>query len=137
MFTIQINYECLKAIQLKILAGAPAQLKYMLPHLQEYHFSILYKSGLKTVLADVLSHLCPIYEEIKFSVGIHHTRFGPDRKTALLDATRCDPVLCELMHTIIDGQPSGIDDILKLQHRFWKYHDNLTVKHGISLWYEA
>ena len=57
--TIESDHKPLESISQKNLADMPAQLQYMLLHLQGYNYIICYCPGKEMALPDTLSHFSP------------------------------------------------------------------------------
>ena len=48
-------------------------------------------------------------------------------------ATKADPILCELRETILQGRPNTFREISKNLQPYWSYRDELVIENGILM----
>ena len=92
-------------ISQKNLIAASPRLQRMLLRLQEYDLSIIYRPGKEMTLADGFSRLPnkKTKEEINLNVRVDFVQFSTEKLTQIHQATKADPILCELRKTILQG----------------------------------
>ena len=114
-FQVESDHKPLEMISQKNLIAAPPRLQRMLLCLQEYDLSIIYRLGKEMTLADRFSRLSnkKTKEEINLNVRVDFVQFSTEKLTQIHQATKADPILCELRETILQGWPNTFRDIGK------------------------
>ena len=104
-FQVENDHKPLEMISLKNLIAAPPRLQRMLQRLQEYDLSIIYRPGKEITLADGFSQLPnkKTKEEINLNVRVDFAQFSTEKLTQIHQATKADPIHCELRETILQG----------------------------------
>ena len=114
-FRVESDHKPLEMISLKNLIAVPPHLQRMFLSLQEYDLSIIYRPGKEIILADGFSRLPnkKIKEEININVRVDFVQFFIEKLTQIHQATKADPILCELRETILQGWPNTFREISK------------------------
>ena len=60
-------------------------------------------------------------------------QFSTKKLTQIHQATRADPILCELRETILQGWPNTFREISKNLQPYWSYRDKLAIENGILM----
>ena len=134
-FQVKSDHKPLEMISLKNLIAAPPRLQRMLLRLQEYDLSIIYRPGKEMTLADGFSRLPnkKTKEEINLNVRVDFVQFSTEKLTQIHQATKADPILCELRETIPQGWPNTFREISKNLQPYWSYRDELAIENGILM----
>ena len=134
-FQVESDHKPLEMISQKNLIAAPPRLQHMLLRLQEYDVSIIYLPGKEMTLADGFSRLPnkKTKEEINLNVRVDFVQFSTEKLTPIHQATKNDPILCELRETILQGWPNTFREISKSLHPYWSYRDQLAIENGILM----
>ena len=132
---MESGHKPLEMISLKNLIAASSRLQRMLLRLQGYDLSIIYCPGKETTLADRFSWLPnkKTKEEINFNVRVNFVQFSAEKLTQIHQATKADPILCELRETILQGWPNTFREISKNLQPYWSYRDQLAIENGILM----
>ena len=114
-FQVESDHKPLEMISLKNLIAAPPRLQRMLLRLQEYDLNIIYLPCKVMTLADEFSRLPnkKTKEEINLNVRVDFVQFPTEKLTQIHQATKADPILCELRETILQGWPNTFRKISK------------------------
>ena len=72
-------------------------------------------------------------EEIKLNVRVDFVQFSTEKLTQIHQATKADPILCELRETIPRGWPNTFREISKNLPPYWSYRDELAIENGILM----
>ena len=117
-FQVESNNKPLEVISQKNLIAAPPRLQRMLLRLQEYDLSIIYHPGKEMTLTDGFSRLPnkKTKEEINPNERVDFVQFSTEKLTQIHQATKADPILCELRETILQGWPNTFREISKNSH---------------------
>ena len=128
-FQAESDHKPLEMISAKNLIAAPRRLQRMLLRLQEYDLSIIYRPGKEMTPADGFSRLPnkKTKEEINLNVRVDFVQFSTENLTQIHQATKADPILCELRETITFRE---ISQNLQL---YWSYRDELAIENGILM----
>ena len=134
-FQVESNHKPLEMISLKNLIVAPPHLQRMLLRLQEYDLSIIYRPGKERTLVDGFSRLRnkKTKEEINLNVRVDFVQFSTEKLTQIHQATKADPILCELRETILQGWPNTFREISKNLQPYWSYRNELAIENGILM----
>ena len=132
---MESNHKPLEMISLKNLIVASPRLQRMLLCLQEYDLSIIYCPGKEMSLADGFSWLPnkKTKEEINLNVRVDFVQFSTEKLTQIHQATKADPILCELRETILQGWPNTFRETSKNLQPYWSYRDELAIENGILM----
>ena len=137
-FTIESDHKPLESISQKNLADMPAQLQYMLLHLQGYDYIIHYYPSKEMTLTDTLSCFSPCPgPDIPLDIAIHHAHLSTDQKEAFQQAFMSDAEMHALTDIIITGWPDDIKVVPWPLHPCWHHCETLTFKDGFILNGEA
>ena len=100
----------------------------ILLRLQEYDLSIIYRPGKEMTLANKKTK-----EEINLNVRVDFVQFSTEKLTQIHQATKADPIFCELRETILQGWPNTFREISKNLQPYWSYRDELAIENGILM----
>ena len=132
---MESDHKPLEMISLKNLIAAPPHLQRMLLRLQEYDLSIINRPSKEMTLAEGFSRLPnkKTNQEINLNVRVDFVQFSSEKLTQIHQATKADPILCELRETILQGWPNTFREINKNLQPYWSYRDELTIENGILM----
>ena len=134
-FQVESDHKPLEMISLKNLFAVPPRLQRMLLRLQEYDLSIIYRPGKEMTLANGFSRLPnkKTKEEISLNVRVDFVQFSTEKLTQIHQATKADPILCELRETILQGWPNTFREISKNLQSYWSYRNELAIENSILM----
>ncbi len=97
--------------------------------------SIIYRPGKEMTLANGFSRLPnkKTKEEINLNVRVYFVQFSIEKLTQIYQATKADPIFCELRETILQGWPNTFREISKNLQPYWSYRDELAIENGILM----
>ena len=72
-------------------------------------------------------------EEINLNVRVDFVQFSTEKLTQIHQATKADPILCELRETILQGGTNTFREISKNLQPYWSYQDELAIENGILM----
>ena len=72
-------------------------------------------------------------EEINLNVRVDFVQFSTEKLTQIHQATKADPILCELWETILQGWPNTFREISQNLQPYWSYRDELAIENGIII----
>ena len=142
LFVIITDHQPLVNITAKPIHSAPPRLQRMLMQIQGYNFTVRYR---QMILADALSH-SPNAENNSFIQldlrvdGLDmqledHTlktialiNFSKSKQKQLQTETSNDPILRELMDTIMVGWPEGIKKLPADLRAYWSFRHELAIE---------
>ena len=147
-FVIITDHQPLVNITAKPIHSAPPRLQRMLMQIQGYNFTVRYRPGKQMILADALSRSpnaennSPIQLDLRVD-GLDmqledHTfktialiNFSESKQKQLQTETSNDPILRELMDTIMVGWPEGIKKLPAVLRAYWSFRHELAIEAGV------
>ena len=129
-----MDQKPLESILSKSINQATPRLQRML--IRTFHFTVWYIPGLTNLLADCLSHL----GGQKYTINLpkllayqitNQLCARSDSLHEITITTREDDELALLKHTITQGWPSIIKEVLSVLQSYWTLRKELTVEDGI------
>ena len=147
-FVIITDHQPLVNITAKPIHSAPPRLQRMLMQIQGYNFTVRYRPGKQMILADALSRSpnaennSPIQLDLRVD-GLDmqledHTlktialiNFSESKQKQLQTETSNDPILRELMDTIMVGWPEGIKKLPADLRAYWSFRHELAIEAGV------
>ena len=127
-FQVESDHKPLEMISQKNLIAVPPCLQRMLQRVQEYDLSIIYRPGKEMTLANKKTK-----EEMNLNVKVDFVQFSSEKLTQIHQATKADPILCELKETILQGWPNTYRESKKNLQPYWSYRDELAIENGILM----
>ena len=134
-FTLETDQKPLDAI-LGINQLTP-RLQRILIKTFPYHFTVHYILGLNNQLADCLSQLGQKdtikLPKLHLYQITHQLCTGSDSMNQLRISIQEDDELGFLKHTMMQGWPSTIKEVLNALQTYWTFRDELTVEDGLVI----
>jgi len=132
---VETDHKPLVLIMQKPLHQAPSRLQRMLLKLQRYNIKLTFKQGKLMYVADTLSRA--YLQNTSCSNFVHslentdHTlslSMPTERLQQVKHASRDDPVLQQLRHTILSGWPSNKGDVSDCLRPYFDFRDELVTQ---------
>ena len=135
---LETDQKPLEAILSKSLNQATPRLQRILIRTFLYHFTVHYIPGVTNELANCLSRLGGQKDTIKLPKLhlyqiTHQLSARSDSLNELRVSTQADDELALLKHTIMQGWPSSIKQVLPVLQPYWMFREELTVEDGLTL----
>ena len=137
-FTLETDQKPLEVILSKSLNSATPRLQRLLIRTFAYSFTVQYIKGENNQLADCLSQLVCMKDNISlpklkmnFTESFLHAKL--DTLQEIHVETRLDDELASLMHVIVNGWPETIEELVPALKPYLTFREELTVENGMVL----
>ena len=133
--TVFNDHKPLEMIQKKTIHAAPPCLQRMLPRLQKYDYTIIYKPGKERILVDRLSRFPSRSENLPIELhhNIQHVNFTNDKINIIRGATERDPILFAVYCITLNGWPTRFNEVPHIACQFWGARDEVIIDNGLLL----
>ncbi len=127
---VESDHKPLESITKKPLSAPSPCLQRMLLQLQRYNFTLVYKPGKETILADTLSRAyikgtpdSDLEEDLVCAVSLvmDNLPVSDPKLKAICDATEKDPTMTKLRDTIRRGWPETKSEIPQELKGYWNF----------------
>ena len=137
-FILQTDQKPIEAILSNSINHATQRLQYILIRTFPYHFTVRYMPGPTNQLADCLLRLGGQRGTIKLpKLHLYQITSQLSARSDSLNQLRValqeDDVLALLKHTITQGWPSSIKEVLSEFQPYWTFREELTIENGLIL----
>jgi len=131
---IVTDHKPLTSIAIKPLSKAPKRLQCMLLKIQEYDYTLEYKTGTEIPTADALSR-SPVgeCENVHMTGNLEETPINENRFQQIERATKSDPTMTRLKEVIARGWPENKEELSKDLLPYYNFRDEMTIEEGLIL----
>lgn len=130
---IESDHKPLECIYKKQLRSAPFRLQRIMFDIKQYSPTVVYVKGTSQHIADILSRDCvnnesEEEEELQVYVAID---FSKDAKREMVEATKHDQEIQELIKVTMSGWPNNQAEIHEWVKPYWNFREEISYYNGL------